>query len=176
MEEIKNNTSKYNYGEPIPLDLIPNEDLETALEDFSRGSIGLSKCLRVMWMYGLKTHSCNPGNRNSFDIGHITMEEGEDVFSYLSEAFLNDERIRIDLVENKQQIKFAGNAPEKEGALLFLTRDIQSGRKKKTQDLIAEKIGESFPDSWVRRLKTHTDNINSTYWSERVLIKKKETK
>ena len=175
MEE-KNIISKYNYGEPIPLDSIPIEDLEIALSDFAAGSNGLSKCLRAMWMHGLKTYSCYPGNKNSFDIGHITMEEGEDIFSYLSEEFLNDERIRIDIVDNMQEIKFAGNAPEKEGALLFLTRDIQSGRKKSTQELIAEKIGEPFPDSWVRRLKTYTDNINSTYWSERVLIKRKKTK
>ena len=43
----------------------------------------------------LKTHSCYHGGNTTFDIGHIVMEEDEDIFSYLSEEFLNDERIRI---------------------------------------------------------------------------------
>ena len=36
MEE-KNNNRKYNYGVPIPLDEIPIEECETALNDFSDG-------------------------------------------------------------------------------------------------------------------------------------------
>lgn len=167
------NTSKYNYGEPIPLDSIPIEECEQALIDFAAGSPALAKCLREMWMHGLKTYSCYPGEKDSFDIGHIVMAEGEDVFCYLSEAFLNDERIRIDIKDNKQEIKFAGNQPEKEGAMLFLSREIQNGRKKNNSSLIEEKIGAVFPTEWVRRLKSYDSNINSTYWSEKVLIKKK---
>ena len=164
--------NKYNYGEAIELDLIPIEDTEQALKDFSEGSVGLEKCLRLMWMNGLKTYSCKSGMKNSFDVGHITMAENEDIFCYLSYDFLNDERIRIDIVDDKQVIKFAGSNPEKEGAMLFLARDILSG-KKKNREIIEDKIGEPYPDGWIRLLKNHDYNINSTYWSEKVLINKK---
>ena len=130
MREETTNFSKYNYGEHIPLDLIPITDCEKALLDFSAGSPALKKCLRVMWIHGLKTYSCYHGEKNSFDIGHIVMEEGEEVFSYLSDEFLNDERIRIDIIDNKQEIKFAGTNPEKEGAMLFLAREIQKKKKR----------------------------------------------
>ena len=163
---------KYNNGTHINLDEIPIEDIELALKDFSNGSMALEKSLRVMWMNGLKTYSCNHGENDIFTIGHIVMEEGEDIFSYLSKEFLNDERIRIDIRNNRQEIKFSGNTSEKEGVLLFLTRDIQTG-KKKNQDLVLDKIGKPFSDSWVRRLKSYDSNINSTYWSEKVLIKRK---
>ena len=166
-------SGKYNYGEPIPLDTIPIADCEIALTDFAAGSQALKKCLRVMWMNGLKTYSCNPGEKNTFDIGHIVMEEDEDVFAYLSSEFLNDERIRIDIKDNRQEIKFAGNTPEKESAMLFLTREIQNGRKKNNLTLVEEKIGEEFPKEWVRSLKSHDYNIDSFYWGEKVLIKKK---
>ena len=165
----KNN---YNYGEDINLDNIPIDDTECALKDFSEGSCGLEKCLRIMWMNGLKTHSCSSGKNNVFDIGYIVMEENEDIFSYLSEEFLNDDRIRIDLMNNLQRIRFAGNNSEKEGAMLFLARDIQSG-KKKNKDIVLEKIGEPFPNFWVRRLKSYDSNANRTYWGEKVIIKSK---
>ena len=55
---------------------------------------------RVLWMHGLKTYSCNPGESGSFEIGRIVMEEKEDLFSYLSEEFLNDEKIKIDIKDN----------------------------------------------------------------------------
>jgi len=85
---------------------------------------------------------------------------------------LNDDRIRIDIVDDKETIFFAGSTAEKEGAMLFLTRDLQSGRKN-NRDLVIKKIGEPFPDSWVRVLKNHDSNINSTYWSGKVYIKEK---
>ncbi len=163
---------KYNYGEDINLDNIPIEDTEQALIDFADGSNGLEKCLRIMWMNGLKTHSSYPGERNVFDVGYIVMEVDEDIFCYLSEEFLNDDRIRIDLVDNMQRIRFAGNNPEKEGAMLFLARDIQSGKKNNLK-LVLEKIGEPFPNFWVRRLKNYDSNENSTYWGEKVIIKTK---
>ena len=170
-EKEKTNTKKYNRGVPIPLDTIPIEDTEIALLEFANGSNGLIKCLRIMWMHGLKTYSCNPGEKNSFDIGHIVMEEGEEIFSYLSKEFLEDDCIRINVVDNKQEIKFAGTLPEKEGAMLFLAREIQSG-KKNNYSLITQKIGEPYSASWIRRLRNHDSNINSTYWSEKVYIKK----
>lgn len=165
--------SKYNYGEDIALDTIPISDTEQALYDFSEGSNGLEKCLRTMWMNGLKTISSSSGKRNVFDIGYIVMEEDEDIFCYLSEEFLNDPRIRIDLVDNKQRIRFAGNNPEKEGAMLFLARDIQSGKKNNLK-LVLEKIGEPFPNFWVRKLKNYDSNENSTYWGEKVIMKTRE--
>lgn len=168
----ENNNSKYNCGVHIPLDDIPIADTEIVLLDFANGSPALLICLREMWIHGLKTYSCNHGESSSFLVGHIVMEEGEDIFSYLSESFLNDERIRINIIDNKQEIKFAGSTPEKEGAMLALTREIQSGRKYNTK-LVEEKIGESFPTEWVRRLKNYDSNPNSTYWGEKVYIKKK---
>ena len=165
--------NKYNYGEDIDLDTIPISDTEQALIDFSDGSNGLEKCLRIMWMNGLKTRSSSPGEKNVFDIGYIIMEEEEDIFCYLSEEFLNDDRIRIDLVNNMQRIRFAGNTAEKEGAMLFLARDIQSGKKNNLK-LVVEKIGLPFPNFWVRRLKSYDSNENSTYWGEKVIMKTRE--
>ncbi len=165
--------TKYNYGEPIPLDSIPIEECEQALIEFAAGSPALEKCIREMWMHGLKTYCCYNGEQNSFDIGYIIMEEGEDIFIYLSPDFIYDERIRIDLVDNKQRVRFAGSNPEKEGAMLFLTREIQSGRKKNNGEAILENIGKPYPNGWVRRLKSYNGNPDSTYWSERVLIMRK---
>lgn len=168
--EIEEN--KYNLGEHIDIDIIPISDCERAIYEFSQGSNGLSKCLRQMWMSGLNTYSCKSGEKSPFDIGRIVMEENEDIFNYLSKEFLNDERIRIDIVDDRETIFFAGSTPEKEGAMLFLARDLQSGRKNNI-DLVKEKIGEPYPDCWVRVLKNHESNINSTYWSEKVYIKEK---
>lgn len=163
---------KYNCGEHIDLDSIDISDLERSLREFSQGSNALAKCLRQMWMHGLKTYSCKSGEKTPFDIGRIVMEKDEDIFGYLSENFLNDERIRIDIIDDREIIMFSGSTPEKEGAMLFLTREIQSGRKNNI-DLVKEKIGEPYPDCWVRVLKNHESNINSTYWSEKVYIKEK---
>ena len=60
--------SKYNYGEPIPLDSIPICDTEKALVEFAAGSRGLLICLRTMWMHGLKTYASYPGNKNVFGV------------------------------------------------------------------------------------------------------------
>ena len=164
---------KYNIGKHIDLDLIPNEDIEQALEEFSQGSFALKICLRVMWINNLKTYSCNPGRKSAFEIGHIVMEEGEDVFCYLSEKFLNDEKIRIDIKDNRQEIMFSGIQPEKEGVMLLLAREIQNGKKRGTSKLIEENIGVPFPTEWVRRLKTRDYNVDSFYWGEKVYIKSK---
>ena len=128
-------------------------------------------------MHGLKTYSCNHGEHHSSEIGHIVMEEGEDIFSYLSSDLLeNDNRIRINVVDNKQEIKFTGSTGEKEGAMLRIAREIQNGKKKGNSDLIQEKIGQPFPTDWVRRLRTLESNPDSAYWSEKVYIKKKNNK
>lgn len=165
---------QYNHGVHVPLDSIPIEDTELALLEFANGSPALLMCLREMWIHGLKTYSSNHGEKNSFEIGHIMMEEDEDVFCYLSIDLLeNDNRFRIDRVDNRQVIKFAGNTPEKEGAMLRITREIQTGRKKGNEKIIEEKIGEPFPTEWVRELKSYDSNPNSTYWSGKVYMKKK---
>ncbi len=169
MEEEKRR--KYNYGESIPLDSIPIDECNEALLEFADDSLGLEKCLRVMWMYGLKTHSCYPGDKNIFDIAYIVMEENEDVFAYLSEDFLNNDGIRINIENNRQVIKFAGNLGEKNSEMLLLAQNILTGRKKNSE-LLMEKIGLPFPDSWVRRIQFYDSN-NLMHWSGKVLIKEK---
>ena len=159
--------SKYNYGEHIPLDSIPISDTNIA-----DGSRGLEICLRVMWMYGLKTYSCYPGNKDIFDIAYIVMEENEDVFSYLSEEFLNDEGIRIDIVDNREVIRFSGNLGEKDSEMILLAQNILSG-KKKNSHILHEKIGLPFPDSWVRVIQFYDSNKDLMHWSRKVFIKKK---
>ena len=163
----------YDIGHHIDLNDVAISDTELALKEFSRGSNALSICLRVMWMYGLKTYSCNPGEKNSFDIGHIEMDIDEDVFSYLSENFITDDKIGLYIQDNRQVIKFMGTKPEKEGLMLMLAREIQSGKKRNIEKILEEKIGKPFPTEWVRRLKSYDSNPNSTYWGEKVYIKKK---
>ena len=167
-----NNIGKYNYGESIDMDTIPISDTIIALHDFASGSRGLEICLRTMWMHGLKTHSCYPGNNNVFDIAYIVMAENEDVFSYLSDEFLNNDDIRINIEDNRQVIKFAGNQGEKSSGMILLAQNILTG-KKKNSDLVLEKIGEPFPTGWVRRIQFYDSNPELMHWSSKVLLKKK---
>jgi hypothetical protein len=74
------------------------------------------------------------------------MEENEDIFAYLSEDFLNNDGIRINIENNRQVIKFAGNLGEKNSEMLLLAQNILTGRKKNSE-LLMEKIGLPFPDS-----------------------------
>ena len=163
---------KYNYGEPIDMDTIPISDTDIALQDFSSGSRGLEMCLRIMWMHGLKTHSCYPGNDSVFDIGYIVLAEGEDIFSYLSEEFLNDDSIRIDIEDDRQVIKFSGNFGEKSSEMIMLAQNILTG-KKRNSELLEEKIGLPFPTGWVRTIQFYDSNENLMHWSSKVFIKKK---
>ena len=172
MKNKESEEIKYSNKGPIDLDEIPISDTILALKEFSKGSRGLEICLRIMWQHGLKTYSCYPGNNNVFDIGYIIMEEDEDVFCYLSEKFLNDEGIRINVENNRQIVKFLGSEGEKNSEMISLAQDILTGRKY-NNELVEEKLGEPLPDSWVRRLKTYDSNNNSTYWSEKVYIKRK---
>ena len=167
--EIMKNT-KYSYRGPIDLDTIPIFDTNLALVEFSKGSSGLAVCLRVMWQHGLKTQASYPGNNDVFDIAYIVMAEGEDVFCYLSEEFLNDNGIRINIEDNRQVIKFLGNEGEKSCEMISLAQNILSGRKKNTK-LLEDRIGEPLPTGWVRRLKTYDSNESVTYWSGKVYIK-----
>ena len=162
--------TKYSNRGPIDLDTIPISDTNLALIEFSKGSNGLAICLRVLWQHGLKTYACYPGNSNVFDIAYIVMEENEDVFCYLSETFLNDNGIRINIVDNRQVVYFLGNKGEKSSEMIMLAQNILSGRKKNSK-LVETKIGEPLPTGWVRRLKTYDSNENVTYWSGKVYIK-----
>ena len=168
----KEKIGKYNYGEPIDMDTIPISDTNIALHDFASGSRGLEICLRTMWMHGLKTHSCYPGNNNVFDIAYIVMAENEDVFSYLSSDFLNDESIRISIEDNRQVISFSGNYGEKSSEMIMLAQNILTG-KKNNGDLLKEKIGKPFPTGWVRKIQFYDSNENLMHWSSKVFIKKK---
>jgi hypothetical protein len=125
-----------------------------------------------MWMHGLKTYASYPGNKNVFDIAYIVMEENEDVFSFLSNEFLNDDNIRIDIVDNRQIIKFSGNEGEKNSEMLFLAQNISKGRKS-NEALVKEKIGLPFPDGWVRKIQFYDSNPQLMHWSSKVYIKKK---
>ena len=163
---------KYNYGQHIDLDSIPISDTNIAIHDFADSSIGLEICLRVMWQHGLKTYSCYPGNDNIFDIAYIVMEENEDIFCYLSEEFLNDDNIRINIEDNKQIIRFSGNIGEKNSEMIFLAQNILKG-KKKNSSLLESKIGLPFPDGWVRKIQFYDSNPDLMHWSTKVFLKKK---
>ena len=82
------------------------------------------------------------------------MEEGIDLFSYLSPIILEDEMVQIDIVDNRQTIRFAGTKARIEGAILSLIRDIQKGRKKNRKQL-EEKIGEPFPSNWLKEYEEY---------------------
>ena len=163
---------KYSGKGPINLNEIPAADTNLAIVQFARGSRGLEICLRIMWQHGLKTYSCYPGSKNVFDVGYIVMEENEDAFCYLSDEFLNNDGIRIDVENNRQVFKFLGSANEKSSEMILLAQDILSG-KKYNDELVKEKIGEPFYDSWIRKLENYYSNSESTYWSRKIYIKKK---
>ena len=146
--------SKYYNRGPIDLDSIPISDCEIALEEFCDGSIGLEKCLRAMWQRGLKTHSCRANYNEPYGISHVTMKENEDVFSYLSPILLEDDMVQIDIVDNRQVIRFAGKPAIREGAILSLVRDIMSGKKKNAK-LWEEKIGKPFSEEWLKEVEQH---------------------
>ena len=171
MEKEMIKETKYSNRGPINMDDIPISDTNLALVEFSKGSNGLAICLRVMWQHGLKTYASYPGSNNVFDIGYIIMAEDEDVFSYLSEDVLRPgSGIFIDVIDNRQRIKFIGNEGEKSSEMISIAQSIISGKKSNSK-LVEEKIGEQLPTGWVRRLKTYAWNEECTYWSGKVYIK-----
>lgn len=161
VEEKNLKESKYSNKGPIDLDSIPIADTNLAIMEFGEGSISLTKCLRAMWMRGLKTHSCNAKCEEPYNIAHITMKENIDLFSFLSPVILEDEMVQIDIVEDRQTIRFAGTKARIEGAILSLIRDIQSGRKKNRKQL-EEKIGVPFPEEWLQEYETYKNKNNGT--------------
>ena len=157
VEIIKTNESKYSKRGAIKLDSIPIEDTELALEEFSEGSISLCKCLRAMWMRNLKTHSSYADVKEKYDIAHITMEEKVDLFSYLSPVLLDDEMVQLDFENDRQVIRFAGNKARIEAALLSLTRDIMSGKKRNNKE-VREKLFKPFPEDWLNEYDSYYHN------------------
>ena len=171
MEEKKKvKESKNSNRGPIHLDSIPISDCEMALEEFNDGSIGLEKCLRAMWQRGLKTYSCRANYEEPYEISHVTVEEGIDIFSYLSPIILNNDMVQIDIVDNKQTIRFAGKPAIREGAILDLVRAISSGKKKHTK-LLEEKVGKPFPESWLKEV----ENYYKTQEERKLLLKNKNS-
>ena len=150
----ENKYTKYNHVAPIDLDTIPEEEKEQALIEFAEGSIGLEKCLRVMWNNNLKTHACCAGNDEIFDEAYIAMAEGVDLFSYLSENLLNEKMIVLEQ-EERQTIRIAGSEELKEKLLLMIALDITNG-KKNNNDLLKEKIGKPFPLEWIKESRRYS--------------------
>ena len=146
IQEVK---TKYSNKGPVKMDDIPISDTELALQEFSEGSVSLEKCLRAMWQRNLKTHACFADVEEEYDIAYITMQENIDLFSYLSPVIIDDDMIQIDLEGDRQTIRFAGNKPRIEAAILNLIRDIQKG-KKRNGEQIKKKIGKPFPEEWVK--------------------------
>lgn len=154
IQEIK---TKYSNRGPIKMDLIPIEDTEIALQEFSEGSVSLEKCLRAMWQRNLKTHSCFANVDEHYDIAHITMEEKVDLFSYLSPILLDDDMVQIDFEGDRQTIRFAGSKARIESSILNLIRDIQKGKKRNGEQL-KEKIGKPFPEEWLNEYNSYYHN------------------
>ena len=145
---MKKEISKYNQGPIIKLDDIPKDELGQALNDFAEGSLGLKKCLSVMWKNDLKTLACCAGNENSFEEAYILMDENNDVFSYLSDEILLSDMVSISCDErNRQLIVFVGPTIYKEQYFNILANDILSGIKHNKQNL-KNKIGKPLPQEW----------------------------
>lgn len=148
-----NKNLKYNHITPVELDSIPKEELEQALIEFSEGSKGLEKTLKVMWSHGLKTIACCAGEENYFNIGYICMEKGINVFEYLSEELILNEFIALEDGE-MQIIRFAR---DKENILYHLANDILSG-KKDNKKIIKLKINSTFSQKWYEEQKQYYIN------------------
>lgn len=153
-EKNENKGTKYNHVAPIDFDSIPVEEREQALKEFAEGSIGLEKCLRVMWQKGLKTHACCAGNDSPYDEGYIAMATKIDAFRFLSSDILNNDMVVLEVDGDKQIIRFAGTPEEKEKAMLLLADSILSGEKENGEKL-KEKIGKSFPFSWIKETNAY---------------------
>ena len=108
-------------------------------------------------MRNLKTHSSYADVKEKYDIAHITMEEKVDLFSYLSPVLLDDEMVQLDFENDRQVIRFAGNKARIEAALLSLTRDIMSGKKRNNKE-VREKLFKPFPEDWLNEYDSYYHN------------------
>lgn len=151
LREIPN----YNQGPMIKLQDIPPEDMSQALKDFSEGSEGLEICLRTMWNNNLETIACCAGNENSFERAYILMDEGVDIFSFLSEELLSDDMVSIISKDNRQSISFGGRVQEKEEYFKTLAEDIISG-KKDNEHLLQDKVGKPLSEDWIKKGMVYT--------------------
>ena len=156
-EIVEVKETKYSNRGPISMDLIPIEDTCLAIEEFSHGSISLCMCLRAMWQRNLKTHSCYADVTEPYDIAHITMEKNVDIFSYLSPVIIDDDMIQIDVEDDREVIRFAGNKARIEAGILSLIRDIQKGKKRNSKE-IKEKLGKPFQEEWMNKYDAYYHN------------------
>ena len=142
----------YNYGQPIDLSMIPEGELEHALEDFSEGSIELKECLNVLWSNSMPTISCCRGNHieildgepklHIVHVGYISFARDVDVFSYLSSKFINNSSVSLRQKNGKQTISFYGK--NKSQLFVQLANDVLSGRKENNEEL-SKKINIRVP-------------------------------
>lgn len=165
----ENKNTKYNHVAPIDLDIIPAHEREQALREFAEGSLGLENCLRVMWANNLKTHACCAGEQDEYDIAYITMANGVDIFSFLSEELLSSDMVALEFEEdkNRQTIRFGGTKEFKDKLMQRVADDIING-KKSNAHLIQNKIGKGLNSEWLkegrinsmRRLGMSEEEIN----------------
>lgn len=167
--------SKYSKRYDIDLNSLSLGEIDQLLNDISDESIGLCKCLRSMLTSGLVMQSFGTGKGSIAGVGYISMAEGEDIFSYLSEEFINSGIVQLIVVGGIERIDFVGSDGEKERMMLLLSRDIQTGRKSNRQ-LIEKKLNQPFSMNWVRRLEQHEGIQKDGTWGERVQIMSKVIK
>lgn len=148
-EYEENQNTKYNHVAPIDLNTIPNPEKEQALKEFAEGSLGLEKCLRVMWDNNLKTHACCAGEHDDYTIAYIAMSEGIDIFSFLSEELLSNDMIalKFEKIENRQTLYFGGTKELKDKLMEKVANDILTGRKQNNA-IVQNKIGKELNSEW----------------------------
>ena len=141
--------SKYNSGPMIDLNSIPSEEKERALDEFSEGSQGLRFCLSMMWDKGLKTAACCSGHESSFHEAYILMDNGVDIYSYLSGELLSSDMVSISLNrDNNEAIHFVGTQKDKEHFFFLLAKDIATGKKQNAQQ-VRDKLGRPINQEWL---------------------------
>lgn len=150
----ENKNLKFNHVAPIDLDTIPLDEREMALKEFAEGSLGLEKCLRIMWENGLKTYASCAGDNDEYDIGYISMAEGVDVFSFLSNDLLSNDMIKLELIDNRQVISFGGPQKTKDELMQKVAEEISQG-KKENSELIKNKLDKPLNANWEKERRIH---------------------
>lgn len=82
-------TTKYNNGDCLDIEDIPEHEREIALTEFSEGSSALRNCLDILWHNSLPTYACCKGEhlqmRDSdpelLSVGYIFFARETDIFS-----------------------------------------------------------------------------------------------
>ena len=189
MDSISINRTTYNYGYIVPLSSIPEERREQALTDFSEGSEALKKCLKIMWNIGLNTIGCRIGVSEKYEEGYITMEEGIDLFKYLSSNVLDDDMVRLWVItntetsKNKQVLIFAGSKERKEETLSHLAEDLLTGIKN-NEEQVKKKMGQPFSATYLidkkefelRKSNLSEEEMAYELWNYKQKLEAKEEK